>query len=118
MTLFQKRVSDSSFDRARTVTYTPPTFGNRCSSMLKVTLPRKPVPPIRKIFRPMKISVGESLAVMIQIRSVQFTRSLGAVMLQQIGNRLVVFAQRDIERGAGARQGIDIRTANQEFLDD
>src|SRR5882724_57387 len=41
--------------------------GKRCSSMLKVTLPRKPVPPIRKIFRPLKISVGESLAVMIQV---------------------------------------------------
>src|SRR5437588_13022202 len=67
MTLFQKRVSDSSFDRARTVTYTRPTFGNRCSNMLSVTLPRKPVPPIRKIFRPLKISVGESLAVMIQV---------------------------------------------------
>ena len=40
--------------------------GKRCSSMLKVTLPRKPVPPIRKIFRPLNISVGESLAVIIQ----------------------------------------------------
>src|SRR5437660_1669503 len=67
MTLFQKRVSYSSFDRARTVTYTRPTFGKRCSNMLNVTLPRKPVPPIRKIFRPLKISVGESLAVMIQV---------------------------------------------------
>src|SRR5438874_3483145 len=67
MTLFQKRVSDSSFDRARTVTYTRPIFGKRCSNILNVTLPRKPVPPIRKIFRPLKISVGESLAVMIQV---------------------------------------------------
>src|SRR5258707_15525014 len=44
-----------------------PTLGKRCSSMLNVTLPRKPVPPIKKIFRPLKISVGESPAVMIQI---------------------------------------------------
>ena len=140
--------------------------------MLNVTLPRKPVPPIRKIFRPLKISVGESLAVMIQVclplplgegrgeglacyanpthflsthlitsavtktnrvflpslnphpnplpmgeGSMQFTRSLCAVMLQQIGNRIVVLAQRDIERGAGARQGIDICAANQKLLD-
>src|SRR5438034_11373410 len=31
--------------------------------MLRVTLPRKPVPPIRNIFRLSKISVGESLLI-------------------------------------------------------
>src|SRR5215467_3219840 len=40
-------------------------FGNRYSSMLRVTLPRNPVPPIRNIRRLSKISVGESLLVMI-----------------------------------------------------
>src|SRR5437867_7121808 len=78
MTLFQKRVSDSSFDRARTVTYIPPIPGKRCSNMLSVTLPRKPVPPIKKIFRPLKISVGESLAVMIQVcLPLPFGRGMG-----------------------------------------
>jgi hypothetical protein len=52
MTLFQKRVRDSSGERARTVTYTFPTAGKRCSSIESVTLPRKPVLPIRKIFLP------------------------------------------------------------------
>src|SRR5712691_3354664 len=111
MTLFQKRVSDSSFDRARTDTYIPPTPGKRCSNMLNVTLPRKHVPPIRKIFRPLKISVGERLAVMIQVclpfgrgSSMQFGRSLRAVMLYQISNCVVVPSHRDIEGRAGSVQ--------------
>src|SRR5678815_4132180 len=36
-------------------------FGKLCNSMLSVTLPRKPVLPIRNILRSLKISVGERL---------------------------------------------------------
>ncbi len=36
-----------------------PILGKRCSSMLSVTFPRKPVLPIRKILRSLKISVGD-----------------------------------------------------------
>ena len=82
ITLFQKRVSDSSCDRARTVTYTRPMFGNRCSNMLSVTLPRNPVPPIRNILRPLKISVGESFVLMIiESRSLVSRRSASALQL-------------------------------------
>ncbi|MCA1631756.1 MAG: hypothetical protein LC774_15790 [Acidobacteria bacterium] len=52
MTLFQKRVRDSSSERARTVTYTRSMAGKRCSSIESVTLPRKPVLPMIRIFRP------------------------------------------------------------------
>jgi hypothetical protein len=53
MTLFQKRVSDSSFERARTVTYTRPTPGKRSNSIDSATFPTKPVAPMMKTFRPL-----------------------------------------------------------------
>jgi hypothetical protein len=58
--------------------------------MLSVTLPRKPVPPIKNIFRPLNISVGESLFVMIQNLALSFgegryTHASGVLLIQHSG---------------------------------
>ena len=58
--LVQNRIFDSLASRARTVAYTFPISGKLCNSIDSVTLPTKPVPPIKKIFLPLNISVGDS----------------------------------------------------------
>src|ERR1035437_1986025 len=56
----QNRIFDSLASRALTVVYTFSISGKLLSSIDNVTLPTKPVPPMKKIFLPLNISVGEN----------------------------------------------------------
>src|SRR4030095_683110 len=58
--LVQNRVFDSFASLARTVAYTFPISGKLCSNIDNVTLPTNPVPPMKKIFLPLNISVGDN----------------------------------------------------------
>src|SRR6266576_2483005 len=101
-------------------------FGKLCSNMLNVTLPTKPVPPIRKILRPLKISVGDSFVVIIHLShsakrkrksSLHLVRLSPTVILEQVDDGTVVSAEGDVQRRSAVRQSIDIRAARQEFFD-
>src|SRR5262245_32997658 len=86
--------------------------------MLKVTLPRKPVPPMRNMRRSLKMSVGESLFVMIENLLAQLTGAPGSVVLQQVDHLDIVSANGYIEWGAVNGQRVHVRAAQQKLFDD
>src|SRR5688572_32082522 len=95
--------------------------GKRCSNMLSVTWPRKPVPPMRKRLRSRKISVGESVLVVIAFGNplaiaAKFAAAPGAVMFQQINCCRLISLHCDVERCARVRDHVYVSAAQEQFL--
>src|SRR5438445_9566513 len=86
--------------------------------MLSVTLPRKPVAPITKTRRSLKISVGKSFVVISSARSTKLARALRAVMFQNVDRRGVVCLSSEVKRCALIRKCVHISTAQGQLLDD
>src|SRR3954447_6582280 len=97
-------------------------FGKRCSNKLNVTLPTNRVPPIRKILRPLKISVGDSFVVINAFLSLakerecslRITRWPATVMLEQVDRCAVISVYGDVQRRARTGQSVDVRAARDE----